>query len=310
MVVRRAMLAASQIGAFRTVATATPVVRGLMDRYVAGPEAGDAVRVGGDLAAVGLHCTIDYLGEPAIDEATADATVRAYQRLLGALDQADLGDRTELSLKLSAVGQGIGDHGEEIALANTHQICDSAAKFGIGVTLNMEEHTAVAPSLQTLRELRKDFPNTGVVLQAYLRRTEQDCVELAQEGSRVGLCKGAYVAPREVAFVTSQDIDLSYVRCLKELLAGAGTPLIATHDKRLIEIAEAIAVRTRRERGSYEVQMLYGVHSEEQKRLAAMGERVRVYVPYGPQWYPYVVRRMAENPGSLIPLSSSITSRL
>lgn len=309
MVLRHAMLAASHSDALRTAATATPVSRAVVRRFVAGDAEQDAITAAAGLASVGLHCSIDFLGEATTSAEDASATVSAYISLLEALEAADLTDRAELSLKLSAIGQALPDDGNEIALANARLIAAKAAEFGTSITIDAEEYEVLDQTLATVRELRKDFPATGAVLQAYLRRTEQDCRDLSYEGSRVRLCKGAYVAPHTVAFQTHQDVDLSYVRCLRILMSGKGTPLIATHDPRLIEIAGAIAVRTGRDRGSYEFQMLYGVRPEEQRRLAAMGERVRVYMPYGSRWYPYMMRRMAEHPANLQLFVRAMTSR-
>ena len=149
---------------------------------------------------------------------------------------------------------------------------------------------------------------TGAVLQAYLYRTEADCRDLSYAGSRVRLCKGAYREPESVAFQSRSDVDLSYVRCMKVLMAGQGYPMIASHDPRLIEIAEALAVRAHRQRGDYEYQMLHGVRPEEQRRLAAQGEKMRVYVPYGEEWYGYMVRRMAEKPANMSLFLRSLVS--
>jgi proline dehydrogenase len=124
----------------------------------------------------------------------------------------------------------------------------------------------------------------GAVLQAYLYRTEGDCVDLAHEGSRVRLCKGAYREPESVAYASKRDVDLAYVRCARTLMAGKGYPMLATHDPRLIDIGNALAVQNKRPQGSYEFQMLYGIRPTEQRRLAADGESVRVYVPYGDDW--------------------------
>jgi proline dehydrogenase len=163
----------------------------------------------------------------------------------------------------------------------------------------MEDHTTTDATLDTLRELRRDFPETGAVLQAYLHRTEQDCRSLAHEGSRVRLCKGAYREPEDVAFQRRHEVDKAYVRCLKILMAGEGYPMVATHDPRLVRIASALATRNGRMPGSYEFQMLYGIRPEEQKRLVGVGESVRVYMPYGQEWYGYLMRRLAERPQNL-----------
>ena len=173
----------------------------------------------------------------------------------------------------------------------------------------MEDHTTTDSTLSILRDLRKDFPETGAVLQAYLHRTEADCRALAYEGSRVRLCKGAYNEPEEVAFQADIDVDRSYVRCLKVLLAGQGYPMIATHDPRLVEIASTLASRYGRDQGSYEFQMLFGIRPEEQRRLVKAGERVRVYIPYGQEWYGYLMRRLAERPQNLSFFLRSLISK-
>jgi proline dehydrogenase len=173
----------------------------------------------------------------------------------------------------------------------------------------MEDHTTTDQTLATLRELRKDFPETGAVVQAYLRRTEEDCRALAYEGSRVRLCKGAYNEPATVAFEDRHEVDKSYVRCLKVLMAGQGYPMVATHDPRMIRIAGALATRYGRAPGTYEYQMLFGIRAEEQKRLAASGERMRVYVPFGQEWYGYLMRRLAERPANLTFFLRSLISQ-
>jgi proline dehydrogenase len=153
--------------------------------------------------------------------------------------------------------------------------------------------------LAILRDLRADFPETAAVLQAYLRRTQADCAELAGVGSRVRLCKGAYKEPSAVAYQKREDVDLSYVRCMNVLLAGAGYPMFATHDPRLIEIGVERAKFHGRALPDYEFQMLYGIRPDEQRRLAREGHTMRVYIPYGAQWYGYLMRRLAERPANL-----------
>jgi proline dehydrogenase len=173
----------------------------------------------------------------------------------------------------------------------------------------MEDSTTTDSTLAILRELRKDFPETGAVLQSYLHRTEADCRALAYEGSRVRLCKGAYNESEEVAFQDDLDVDRAYVRCLKVLLAGQGYPMIATHDPRMVEIAATLASRFGRAKGTYEFQMLYGIRPAEQRRLAEKGETVRVYIPYGLEWYGYLMRRLAERPQNLSFFVKSLISK-
>ena len=276
-----------------------PVSSSIVTSYVPGETTGHAVAATSGLVDDGLRVTLDYLGEDTTDAAQADATVAAYRELLADLAAKGLAPQAEVSVKLSAIGQFLPDNGHKVALENARDICRAARNAGTTVTLDMEDHTTTDSTLSILRELRKDFPETGAVLQAMLRRTEADCRALAYEGSRVRLCKGAYMEPEKVAFQDRIDVDKSYVRCLKVLLNGQGYPMIATHDPRMVQIASSLASRFGRRPGTYEFQMLYGIRPEEQKRLAAAGETVRVYIPYGTEWYGYLMRRLAEKPQNL-----------
>ena len=289
--------------------TSMPVSSGIVSRYVPGESTDDAVRATGQLIGAGLHVTLDFLGEDTTDREHADATVTAYVDLLRALADRGLARNAEVSVKLSAVGQALPDAGGKVALDNARTICHAARNAGTTVTLDMEDHTTTDATLGTLRELRKDFPETGAVLQAYLHRTEADCRDLAYEGSRVRLCKGAYNEPESVAFQAKHDVDRSYVRCLKVLMAGQGYPMIASHDPRMVDIAGALATRNGRAQGTYEYQMLYGIRPDEQRRLAEAGEKVRVYVPYGQEWYGYLMRRLAERPSNLSFFVHSLISK-
>ena len=306
--IRQALLSLSRQKKIQEISANAPISRSVVSRFVAGETEDEAVRAAGELAGEGLLSTIDHLGEDTLDRGQADATRDAYLRLLQGLDEAGLAPAAEVSVKLSAMGQALAGDGEKIALENARAICESATAIGTTVTLDMEDHTTTDLTLETLRTLRQDFPQTGAVLQAYLYRTEADCRDLSYAGSRVRLCKGAYREPESVAFQSRSDVDLSYVRCMKVLMAGQGYPMIASHDPRLIEIAEALAVRAHRQRGDYEYQMLHGVRPEEQRRLAAQGEKMRVYVPYGEEWYGYMVRRMAEKPANMTLFLRSLVS--
>jgi proline dehydrogenase len=293
----------------KDVVTRLPVSSGIVNRYVPGEATGQAVEATRELVESGLHVTLDFLGEDTLDEAQAEATVAAYVDLLEQLAEAGLARNAEASVKLSAIGQALPEIGPKLALENARRICRAARHVGTTVTLDMEDHTTTDLTLSALRELRKDFPETGAVVQAYLYRTEQDCRALAHEGSRVRLCKGAYNEPEEVAYQDRHDVDKSYVRCLKVLMAGEGYPMVATHDPRLVKIASALATRHGRMPGTYEFQMLYGIRGDEQKRLAGLGEKVRVYVPYGDEWYGYLMRRLAERPSNLTFFLRSLISQ-
>ena len=306
---RQPLLLLARSGKVKRLVTAMPVSAGIVRRYVPGETTDDAVRATTELVDDHLRVTLDYLGEDTLDSDQADATVQAYLDALAALAARGLTRHAEVSVKLSAIGQAIPDQGHKVALENARTICRAARNAGTTVTLDMEDHTTTDATLATLRELRKDFPETGAVLQAYLHRTEADCRALAYEGSRVRLCKGAYDEPAEVAFQSKLEVDKSYVRCLKVLMAGEGYPMIASHDPRMVDIAGALATRNGRAQGSYEYQMLYGIRPDEQRRLAVQGERVRVYVPYGEDWYGYLVRRLAERPSNVTFFLRSLVSK-
>jgi proline dehydrogenase len=298
---RGALLQLADSDSVRGAVVKAPISRGVVARYVAGEEVADAVRVTAELRATNRLATIDYLGEYTTDREHAEATRDTYLALLDALAEEDLArfGAAEVSVKLSAVGQALPRDGDAIALDNARAICEAADRAGTTVTLDMEDHTTTDRTLEALRALRVDFPWVGAVLQSYLHRTEGDCRDLATEGSRVRLCKGAYKEPESVAYQDGDDVDLSYVRCLKVLMAGEGYPMVASHDPRLVEIAQALAGHHDRSPDSYEFQMLLGIRMNEQKRIADRGHQMRVYLPFGEDWYGYLVRRMAERPANL-----------
>jgi proline dehydrogenase len=274
-------------------------------RFVAGGGTTDALRVTKELVGSGLKVTLDYLGEDTLNADQAEHTKEEYLRLLSQLADAGLTPAAEVSLKLSALGQKFD---EKLAEANARAILTAAVAAGTTVTLDMEDHTTTDSTLEMLERLRVDFPMVGAVVQAYLRRTEGDCRELRLDGQRVRLCKGAYKEPESVAYQSKADVNKSYVRCMNLLMSGPGYPMLATHDPRLIAIGEDRASWFERSPDEFEFQMLYGIRPEEQKRLAAKGYTVRVYVPYGDQWYGYLMRRLAERPANLAFFLRSFTS--
>ena len=306
---RQPLLLVSRSELVKNLVSTMPVSAGIVNSYVPGESTDAAVNATRALVDDGLKVTLDFLGEDTVDAAHAQATVDAYLDLLRALAAGGLARNAEVSVKLSAVGQALPRDGDRIALDNARTIVRAARNAGTTVTLDMEDHTTTDATLATLRELRKDFPETGAVVQAYLHRTESDCRQLAFEGSRVRLCKGAYKEPEAVAFQSRLDVDRSYVRCLKVLLAGQGYPMIATHDPRMVSIASSLASRYGRAQGSYEYQMLYGIRPDEQRRLARGGETMRVYIPYGEEWYGYLMRRLAERPQNLSFFAKSLISK-
>ncbi len=308
-VLRDPLLFLSRQEKVKTLVETMPLSAGIVRSYVPGETTEEAVEATRAQTGHGLRVTLDHLGEDTTSRAQAEGTVAAYLDLLSALAADGLARQAEVSVKLSAIGQALPDDGPDVALDHARAICRAARAAGTTVTLDMEDHTTTDATLAALRELRKDFPETGAVLQAYLHRTEADCRDLAYEGSRVRLCKGAYAEPERVAYQSRLDVDRSYVRCLKVLLAGQGYPMIATHDPRMLSIAAALISRYGRDRGSYEYQMLYGCRPEEHRRLAASGETMRVYIPYGREWYGYLMRRLAERPQNLSFFLRSLISK-
>jgi proline dehydrogenase len=303
---RSALLAASRSRAVRAAVEAGPFDP-LVNRFVAGTTVEDALTAARRITADRL-VTVDHLGEDTTDRAQADATVAAYRTLLERLRDEGLADRVEVSVKLSALGQSLAVDADKIALESARQICESAAAAGTTVTVDMEDHTTTDSTLGIVRDLRVDHPWVGAVLQAQLRRTEGDCRALAGSGSRVRLCKGAYDEPASAAFRRGE-VDRSFVRCLKVLMAGDGLPMVATHDPRLVEIARYLAERHGRTADDYELQMLYGVRPRAQSELAAEGLRVRVYLPYGTEWFGYFMRRLGERPANLAFFARSLLTR-
>lgn len=306
---RKSLVAASRSAKLEQIVSTSPLSRAVVNRFVAGTSAADAVQKVAALRDQGLYSTVDRLGEDTLDRAQAQSTAAAYVEVLRGLFAAGLTEWAEVSVKLSAVGQALPDGGEQIALDNVLTICSVASEVGTTVTFDMEDHTTIDSTLRILHAVRERYASTGGVLQAQLYRTEDDVTSHATEGSRIRLCKGAYAEGPDVAFIERLDIDKAYVRSMRALLESDAYPMLATHDPRLIQIGQALALRTGRAKDSFEFQMLLGVRPEEQLRLAAIGYKVRVYVPYGDQWYPYMMRRMAEKPANLALFLRSLVSR-
>ncbi|MEU5859678.1 MULTISPECIES: proline dehydrogenase family protein [unclassified Nonomuraea] len=290
---RQAMLAVSKSERAERVITTSPLTRDVVKRYVA-DDVGGIIR---ELSHEGLLVTVDHLGEEVTDRRQAEEAVREYLSLLDRLPPGG-----DASVKLTALGLRLS---EQVALDNAATICEAAAPRGITVTLDAEEHDTIGGLHFVHATLRKEHPDVGIVVQAYLPDALERCEKLV--GARVRLCKGAYTAPG--AYSRPADIDRSFVRCLRILMAGTGYPMIATHDPRMIQIASTLAVLDGRDVNGFEYQMLYGVRPAEQRRLAGLGGQVRVYVPYGADWYAYLMRRLAERPRNLAFFLRSLLSR-
>ncbi len=300
-VARPAILAAAKRDGLRRTAERLPVMREVVHRFVPGESIADVMTSVVQLRDSQRLVSIDFLGEDATDQDAAVGTVDAYLGLLDALarrDEVAGGPRPlEVSLKLSALGQALPRDGEKIALENARAICEQAQRAGAWVTVDAEDHTTTDSTLSIVGELRADFPWLGTVLQAYLRRTAGDCADLAD--MRIRLCKGAYDEPASAAFRERAEVTDSYLRCLRILMGGSGYPMVASHDPEIIDAVPGLVFEFGRDVDHFEYQMLYGIRDEEQRRLADAGNRMRVYVPFGTQWYGYFMRRLAERPANL-----------
>jgi proline dehydrogenase len=316
---RSIVMSASRSSVARELVGSGPVSRAVVRRFVAGERDTAALDVARTLLGRGLWVSLDRLGEDTGSRASAAATADAYVRLIGELRTAGFGPACEVSVKLSSLGLALEDG---LATRLAGRICAAAAEAGTTVTLDMEGHTTTAATLAAAAELRSAYRDVGVAVQAQLRRTEADCVELARASARVRLCKGAYAAPPALAWRSRRDVSRSYARCLAILMAGTGYPMVATHDPGLIALAGRLAaaplpgpgpiagpVAGPGDRRPFEYQMLYGVRPDAQSRLTAAGAAVRVYVPYGQEWYGYLTRRIAERPANMMFFLRALTQR-
>jgi proline dehydrogenase len=303
---RSAILAASRSARVQGAVESVGATRRVVDRFVAGASAKDALECVHRLTAEGLVATVDHLGEEVDDAAGADATVGAYRTLLDALVSKDLARGADVSVKLTALGVEQDRAG---ALDRARAVLAAARAVGATMTVDMESSALTSVTLDTVRALRDEDLSVAAVLQAMLRRTEDDARALGAEGARVRLCKGAYAEDAEVAFQRRGEVDASYRRCLAILMSAPCAPLVATHDPAMVTAALELAAAAGRDPGDYELQMLLGVRPDEQRRLSGLGLTVRVYVPYGTEWWGYLTRRLAERPANLAFFLRALASR-
>ena len=285
----------------RLVVTRTPL-RGMSRRFVPGETVEDLLRAVRRASETGLRTTSNYLGEHVDEESQAARAADVYAEVLDRLANERI--EPNVSVKLTQLGQDISDRVLEASLLRVLEHARAADGF---VRLDMEGSTHTTRTLDlAVRLLEQGWTNVGVVLQASLRRTPDDVARMNGLGIRVRLCKGAYLEPERVAFQDKADVDRAYVELTRRLLAGGTYPAIATHDEHMIDAALEFAAREGIARDAFEFQMLYGVRRDLQRRLAADGWRVRVYIPFGEQWYPYLMRRLAERPANVLFLAGSV----
>jgi proline dehydrogenase len=274
-------------------------------RFVAGETLDECVAVLRSLNDRGLHANTTLLGEGVRDETAAREVADTYVAVVDRLADEEL--RANVALKLTHLGLELG---EEVAYANVRRIVERAQERGTFVRIDMEQSTFVDATLRTYRRLREQgLTAVGAVLQAYLYRTEQDLESLLPLQPNLRLVKGAYLEPPGVAYPRKADVDAAYVRLLETMLRAGGHTAIATHDETILEHALRFADEHAVPRDAFELQMLYGVRPQLQLDLAARGYRVLVATPYGPEWYPYLMRRLGERPANALFLLRNLARR-
>jgi proline dehydrogenase len=269
-----------------------PLVQKLSERYIAGPELKDARETVRSVNAEGKLATIDVLGEEITNETEAAAIVRAYLDVFADIEHYGLD--SNVSVKLTALGLNL-DY--DVCRANLRVVVEDAASRGNFVRIDMEDSSTTDKTLRLYRELREQGQdNVGVVLQAMLRRTDDDIASLADLKPSVRICKGIYVEPPEVAYQAFDEVRASYVRALEALLDAGSYVGIATHDEWLLDEGRRLVAERGLSRDEYEFQMLLGVRPRLGDELVHEGHRLRIYVPFGRHWYAYSLRRLQENP--------------
>ncbi len=277
------------------------------NRFVAGETLESALAAVRALNAKGITASLDLLGESVTNENEARQTGREYLRILDRIHQEKLDGN--VSLKLTAMGLDIS---EDLCVAVTQNVLERAQQYGTFVRLDMEGSAYTDRTLRIFED--RLYPsykeNVGIVLQSYLYRTMQDVQRANQLRCRVRICKGAYQEPASVAYPEKKDVDANYIKCMHALMLEGNYPGIATHDEAIIAEAKRFAKEKEIATDRYEFQMLYGVRRDLQEQLVREGYRIRVYVPFGTQWYPYLMRRLAERPANIAFIGGSVMREL
>ena len=270
------------------------LARRLSSRFVAGETLEDALRVGRRINSEGIGLTLDHLGESITSLAEASQARDVYLHTLEAIHENSV--RGNVSLKLTQFGL---DHSSTECRQNVARLAEAAAKLGSFVRIDMESSEYTDRTLDLVEDLHSSYGCVGTVIQAYLYRSRKDVERLCVRRIPIRLCKGAYLEPASVAFPKKSDVDRNFIDLMKLLLDTGAYPAIATHDERMIEQTEAYAAQKGIDREHFEFQMLYGIRRDLQRRLVADGYRLRLYVPFGKAWYPYLMRRLAERPANV-----------
>jgi proline dehydrogenase len=283
------------------------MAKGFANRFVAGETLDTALAAVKQLNAKGITATLDLLGESVHNEEEARDSARAYIEMLDRISQQKL--NANVSVKLTAMGLDIS---EDLCVSNMQNILDCARDHESFVRLDMESSEYTAKTLELFYE--RLYPsyrgNVGIVLQSYLYRSYSDVMDANKASARVRLCKGAYKEPATVAYPEKKDVDDSYLRCMRSLLTEGHYPGIATHDEAIVTATKRFARENDIRNDQFEFQMLYGVRRDLQEKLVREGFRMRVYVPFGTQWYPYLMRRLAERPANVAFITGNIVKEM
>lgn len=294
VIFRTALLYLSRQHRLKKVVSELPGCKQVVQRFIAGERIEEAIAAVRELNQLGILATLDHLGESITSEVATNKEVSEYLRALQYLHEANVG--ANVSVKLTQLGLDIG---ESLCLENARRLVERAAQLGSFVRIDMEDSTKTDATLRIFSTLRSEFAEVGIVIQAYLYRSEQDITDSLAKKSRIRLCKGAYDEGPAVAFPAKAEVDANFVKLMQRLLVSGIYHGIATHDEAMIAATKEFVKRAKIAREAFEFQMLYGIRRDLQVSLVEEGYRVRVYVPYGEFWYPYFMRRLAERPANL-----------
>jgi proline dehydrogenase len=292
---RDTLLYLAQNESLRKFVISNRAIRGVSRRFVAGEGLDDAIEAVRALNQQGMHVSLDHLGENVADAKEARAAAQDYIKILERIQQT--GVDANISIKLTALGLDIS---QEMCEENVRRILEYARQYTIFVRIDMEGSAYTEQTVDITLRMHEQFEHVGTVIQSCLYRSKQDIEQLIVQGVRVRLVKGAYKEPKTVAFQQKSDVDQNFVRLMTMLLLRGNYPAIATHDEAIINATCKYGRDNGISKDAFEFQMLYGIRRDLQERLVRQGYHVRIYVPYGSQWYPYLMRRMAERPANLM----------
>ena len=303
MITRSALIWLSRQEGLKDFATRFRYFKKITTRFVAGDTIEETIPIIRQLNAENCTASFDHLNESVGSAEEAENEVAEYQNILTKIDETKI--RSNVSIKLTQFGLGLDP---ELAYQNARRVVEDAHQRGNFVRVDMEDSSATQSTIDIFKRLRGEFGlNTvGIVLQSYLYRTFADAQELIKIPARIRICKGAYLEPPEVAFPDKKDVDANYIKCMRELMLKGNYPGIATHDPAMINEAKRFAKEQGIDKSRFEFQMLYGIRRDLQQSLVRDGYRMRVYVPFGTQWYPYLMRRLAERPANVAFITGNV----